>query len=66
MLSAPDGRDRGYGDLLLMLFVAVGVVRAAGELGTPDAVAGVLAVIAAQRASQRGRSGRWFVRQPRG
>jgi hypothetical protein len=66
MLSAPDGRDRGYGDLILMLVVAVGIVRAAGELGAPDAVAGMLAVIVAQRAGQRGRSGRWFVRQPRG
>jgi hypothetical protein len=66
MLSAPDGRDRGYGDLILMLVVAVGIVRAADELGAPDAVAGAVAVIAALRASQRSRSGRWFVRQPRG
>jgi hypothetical protein len=61
------GPTRSFGDLLLMIFVGVGLLRLLVWLGAPDALAGGLAILAAVstdaclrtgRALRRVRSGR--------
>jgi hypothetical protein len=49
---------RSFGDLLLMIFVGVGLLRLLVWLGAPDALAGGLAILAAVSIDPRSLTGR--------